>query len=503
MKFSVLFLSLFLVNVWAAPLSMDAILEREQRPTMAEILPHVEKANWPGIPVTAETAAQYFDQRIEVERWLGVLEESGPRLIAAMEKSFPGATWGFMGRDAMAIADMVEAFYIEIGQPERVQRLGVSKASFVNTAHETYMDFLRTHDLTPEAIEKYPYIFIDPVSGGFGRQGRTLLSAFYQQWAMDGKDPKFLVGRVNMLGLIVSTFKSQPNDFSSPGEFVIKSFNAIDKNPNRDAATFFNNHKIMTYPLQPNAANEAGYTHFIGAWHESYGAMETNSRTGETLATRGAVFPLEMRQTVLWTQAQIAKKVMTPEFVERVQEEARKLGYEFPMQRLSTSSVYAKRVRQAINASQNFAKINIDTSKIPIMSSETKTAFNLLYSEGFATVEEAVEKGAERSVEFAKNKQYKGAERTWMGLNFFWTVTQYYARQGGVQISARTMDHLFTVIASGQWSSEAYDLFNHIRSRYPNFDEMLEQRRPQKPAKSLKLYFEYRETAQQCMDLLK
>src|SRR5437868_13584690 len=52
-----------------------------------------------------------------------LFSEEIPTLIVSLEKAFPGAKYAFLGRDMDLVADAVEAFYLSIGQTDRVARI--------------------------------------------------------------------------------------------------------------------------------------------------------------------------------------------------------------------------------------------------------------------------------------------------------------------------------------------------------------------------------------------
>ena len=304
--------------------SIEEILVSPQRPTMTEVLPFLDDIHQErGIPVTAQQVSTYFDKRIDIPAWLRILLQTSPRMIATVEHLYPGAKWIFLGRDAMAISDVFEAYYHSIGEKDRVLRLGVSKASFNHLdergLRKQFGAYFKQQGFTWEKADKLPpYIMIDAISGGYGRQGRSILAAMYMQGLSEGKNPLFMVDRLNMIGLRVSTYNhpfiydtTQSDYFAKKEKWLWVLGNAIDYNH------LFGFKGILTYQAESDHThNEAGYTHFVGAWHDSYGAFST---TG--VADVGDPYPLEMKKSILWTQKKIWEAVKTNTFANEVKKQ--------------------------------------------------------------------------------------------------------------------------------------------------------------------------------------
>jgi hypothetical protein len=335
-KVLVLFLSCLTVASGALARTLDDVMTSPTRPTMAEveeILPEI--ANWPGVPVHGSQIANWFDKRVDIDSWLPKLLSNGPKMIAHFEKTYPGATWVFLGRDGLPWADLFEAYYTSIGQKDRVVRLGISKPSMENVSDETLMQLMRDHGLPVDRLDsEQPVVFLDSVSGGYGRQGRRLMAAIYADWVRKGKDPLLLLDKLDMIGLIVSTFKGyRDNDLQyKPLHQYLQGLLLIASG-DTDGEELQHQLRILTYAQEPNQANEAGYTHFLGAWHESFEAIRRDRATGLTRATPGPPFPDEMKRSVLWIQKKIWEFVKSGDCHEQVQSWAKNLGIKFPAER--------------------------------------------------------------------------------------------------------------------------------------------------------------------------
>ncbi len=304
------------------------------RPTMKMISEVVERLNFAeGIPDNQLLGQKA--QGLTYEHWLQVMLEKGPELIAAMEKTFPGATWACVGRDMEAIGDLLEAFYLSIGQEGRVARLGVSKPTFQNLDPVMMLKFLENKGLNiPEVQRGHPFIFVDTVSQGYGRQSAEMLDIVYKEYAKSGKNAADLLRKVNIFGLIVSTFQGKANPFQNVEEHLQKNEARLRANPQEDN---FKTHTIITFHDPGKTFNEAGYAHYTGAWHDVNGPLVRDG-DGKIRSSPGHLSQLNLRKSILWLQRELLANVKKESFLSRVRQEAQKLGYEFPMRRPGDTS---------------------------------------------------------------------------------------------------------------------------------------------------------------------
>lgn len=342
-------LLLFAPSLSPAATSVEKLLAKSTRPTMEEVrlvLDDIPK--WSGIPVSAANVQGYFDTRIDLPSWRDQLFIVGPKLIAEFEKTTPGATWVFLGRDGLPWADLFDAYYLSLGQKGRVIRLGMSKPTLASATPESLLNLMRSHGIKTEDLDKvHPYIFVDSVSGGNGRQGRRLLGELYSNWISKDRDPLQIIDKIDMIGMIVSTFKAVPNDIALKPlhQYLQALFFLNGINPNAGGDWIGNQLRIMTYPESDNAGNEAGYTHFIGAWHDTFQKIN-ETPAGQYFAQPGAVYPEEMRQSVLWLQKEIWKFVNRGDCHARVTKHARSRDYNFPLERAPVRTANYKQLQK-------------------------------------------------------------------------------------------------------------------------------------------------------------
>jgi hypothetical protein len=334
-RFSKIILSsLLLLSGVAQGLTLTQILQSPERPTMAEIAR--DKA-----ALEDRTLVPLKVSHVDTAGWFEIMKRGAPRNIAAMELAFPNAKFAFLGRDSQTMADIFEAFYMSLGITDRVVRIGVSKASFEKVDNATLVKMLEGSGfsfahLSPDR----PFILVDTISKGFGRQGRLLLNAVYSEYAKNNGDPGKLLRSVNMIGLKVRTVGT--------GNEI--SFQSVETELGKEEARYLalrgqkvdfgDIHKIITIPDNPEKFNESGYEHFVGSWNGSYGAIQNID--GKFRAAMGAAQPESVRKNILWLQKNILNYFSTPAFLEEVKVQARSLGYEFSISKSCKTSLKRK-----------------------------------------------------------------------------------------------------------------------------------------------------------------
>ncbi len=334
-KFVSIALGLYALGLTAA--DYGSLMRREFRPTMADVAESL-----PSIP---DLNSSLRNQRgSQTSTFVRLLIQGGPTLIANLEKAFPGATWAFLGRDTQLIADLVESFYLSIGQKGRVVRVGMSKPTLASLTDASLLTrYLEGLGLSVETIDSAPpFIFVDTISQGYGRQARTLVSHFYEHYEeKTGSEPARLLRKVNIIGLVVSTFQGSRHDLAGlPALLAEEEARYLAAG----SVDFFNEHKIPTFPEPVNLFNETGYEHYTGAWHGPFGSLVAEG--GAVRSTPGEAQPATMRTQILSSQAAIWAAVSAPDFLNQVKEKAKALGYEFPVQ--PPARVQAKAMAMAL-----------------------------------------------------------------------------------------------------------------------------------------------------------
>jgi hypothetical protein len=111
-----------------------------------------------------------------------------PSVIARLEKAFPGGTYAFLGRDTDTIADLVEGFYLSVGQRGRVVRVPLSTPSFDNNPDAAMItQFMQQVGLSePGKKPAAPMVLIDVSKYATSSQSRKITRAVIEEYSNVG-----------------------------------------------------------------------------------------------------------------------------------------------------------------------------------------------------------------------------------------------------------------------------------------------------------------------------
>ena len=334
MKNNLIFiLSLFFVQITFAN---SVLLKSKTRPSIATI-----QENYAALSIADENLVG--DDRFNLNDFKTALIKDAPQFIVKLEKAHPEATFLFLGRDTQLIADVVDAFYLSIGQPNRAKQVGVSGPTLAGLNNKEVLSYLAQYGLSIEnsKASNTPLILVDTISKGdvfdgaliSGRQGRHILQIIYKEWIDLGYDPKELLKKVNMIGMQVSTFREGNSD-NNYRYSAIEKTNAIHvENAKRFNASSFNAEKIghnLMIPLISDTKslfNEAGYDHYTATWHDKF--REPRKKGSQLIQNPGELMPLNYRWSVLWMQKHIVENVFTEDFKSQVLQMGLKNGVIF------------------------------------------------------------------------------------------------------------------------------------------------------------------------------
>lgn len=182
------------------------LLQSKDKPTMKEFLKAIGVQPKKGEANPLKNYSRNPDLKFELENDL-------PKVIAQFEKAFPGAIWYGLGRDIYLFSDALDAYYISIGQNDRVKRLHASQPSFNEDNPGEVIDFLKTNGFEFKNINKdsTPHIIFDVTSyskksaddfkiNRFS-QSAQLMRAAYLEWQNLGREPHELLPKVNFVSV--------------------------------------------------------------------------------------------------------------------------------------------------------------------------------------------------------------------------------------------------------------------------------------------------------------
>ena len=348
---------LSLTGTKAEAISVETLLNQATRPTVQQTL-DLMKEGWkpeklrnaselPRVAGKGDPSLQF-----DFPRWYAHMVSGAPRMIACFEKAFPGAKFAFLGRDSAPLADFFEAFYLSLGQTDRVVRIGMSSSTVESLKYpgpkkgeyttniEAVFDLLKKHGFDPNEVDKmkHPYVLVDSISRQGGSQGRLLLSTVYSRYFGDHAG---LAQYLNFIGLRVATTELGFQDVCDGYNYL----NGSDYVGHAKSRTDYSPGMILSYSDGRKAGefegvNEAGYTHWVGFWHGPFGPMSKLSTGEYQLPEPGPSewsqfdsFMPQMKGLVLDYQAALIRAAMDKNVHKAVFQAAQALGYEFPIRR--------------------------------------------------------------------------------------------------------------------------------------------------------------------------
>jgi hypothetical protein len=225
-----------------------------------------------------------------------------PSLIVALEKAHPGAKYAFLGRDMDLIADAVEAFYLSIGQENRVARIRFSTPSLQGATPQLITDFLIQSGLNadPKSADAVPLVLVDYTSFSERSQSTQIIKATLSELEARGVPKNELLKRMNVFSV------AYPNG----------AFPAL-ANSKKDFKAFFNR---QAKSIERGTQYIAGVPNFPARalaygseWHGTYGPI-SRSKDG-TLATNPmSRFDVDTKQSVFHDIVQAIKISTSSQF---------------------------------------------------------------------------------------------------------------------------------------------------------------------------------------------
>lgn len=304
------------------------LLDQPNRPTMIQVENAIQ---WDGDWDNLEERRSLKNLRSPngartIDSWLQLATKNFPVLLAQLEKHFPNGRYAFIGRDVAIMADLFESYYLSLGQTDRVVRIGFSKPSILGKKPTDIFAYLNSKGITLESLSSRPLVLIDTVSTGQGRQGRAILNSVYREWKKKGGNPIGLLRKVQMVGLIVSTYSGKENPIQDFGRTVE---NMKRKWKQKLPSQFNRSIPPFTFKDQGHSFNEIGYEHWTHAWHGRFGPIHRND-SGFTITLPGSPNLLDQRRSVLLFQKRILDWVKSKEVKRAITREFKFLGISKP-----------------------------------------------------------------------------------------------------------------------------------------------------------------------------
>lgn len=270
------------------------LLQKETKPTMAEFLKAVVVMPSKNMTNPFQAYSRNYYLKSELVSLL-------PNAIGQFEKAFPNAIWYALGRDIYLFGDALDAYYMYLGQKNRVIRLPASAPSFEKEDTQEIIDFMKTHGINFSDIDEKttPRIIFDVTSYSRGfrnSQSTQLMKAAYTEWTRLGRDPKKLLEKVNFLSV-------------SSGKMI---------EPNTDIKEFFSQMKFDPAPEKLLRVDGPMSLQYSLSWHGLYEKFQRVDK--DTVITSfGEPTHIKDRLAMLAELWDIAAVVMNKEFASQAE----------------------------------------------------------------------------------------------------------------------------------------------------------------------------------------
>lgn len=298
--------------------SFAELLHEVFRPTMTEVSRLLKEGK--------TTESFPGDSELDDE----IIREEIPRGIATLEYFFPGATFAALGRDAFLLGDVLDAFYLSIGQQGRVVRLNCSAGTFRNQRISQILpEFLRQAGAHFRGLRRaQPFVIFDSTDMGDNSQSTKLIKTAFDHFG-ENIGPREIVHKFHL----VSTRHGKKASETNPAAYF------------KESASDVHWFQRLRRPLQIEFLHPFMYP---TTWHGKFG--EFTEVDGRWTGTPGPRSALGKRYRILKTQELIWKTVSDPGFYRLVEREAHRLRYQFTRQRISgagsitVNEIFQKRI---------------------------------------------------------------------------------------------------------------------------------------------------------------
>ena len=253
-----------------------SILDQTQRPTIQDIVKVFGGFNINQNPY----------RPLKHREDLNTVVQAGAQMIVQLEYAFPGARIAALGRDAAVAADILEAFYLSLGQPNRIVRLNASGPTFRQP--EDYTNLLHSVNLVDASGKELEnFVIVDTTSWQVHSQVRQLIASVYNAHPVGARQA--LLSKVNAVALRDGHLPITPG----------------------------------THPLRVSIGKD-GPDHILsttgafsyggeGYWHGSFLALTQDSK-GSYYAPPGQPKMRSEREHGLWLMVEIVKTILSPQF---------------------------------------------------------------------------------------------------------------------------------------------------------------------------------------------
>ncbi len=285
---------------------MDLLAIKDHRPSAIELI------------TTPDALEPIANQKAD-QSHINAIANGLPRLLAAIEKIYPGAQIGFLGRDTALLADATQALLLQYGQVDRVRYINLSTPIFSSLTPEQLAQYLISLGAPGGKDGKRPFVLVDFTSLAKHSQSTQLMSAYIKHLADQGLTPEEIVERFNVLTLADINNGMNPLTQTAENIAVSKQYQANE----------IRQHSRYRY-IFSLGKNERGMA-YSSEWHDRFDRFRIEGN-GEITP-----FPSEMksdrdRVAALVEQIEIINAVSDPNYQTTVAEVFKQAGAPLPVQ---------------------------------------------------------------------------------------------------------------------------------------------------------------------------
>lgn len=340
---SLVFFSLLPTQSFASESAeVEKLLTMERRPQYADIV-RAFGGQWPSEnPINLPLRMRTVDS----------IMEKLPKVILALEQSFPGGTYAFLGRDVGTLGDFVQMVYaFHFGQTDRVKFFDASKESFPswNNFDDNY-PYILGHlkkigfDIDKINEQKHPWVVVDVASWRDMSQLRQVMRAGYRRYAENGGNPKELVRKYNVLAVGMGFYREfTETDFEPQGYL-----NAMAQTASAEG--------IGVDPIYLDVQSTFAYLHTL--WHGVFSKFQMQP-DGTAITYPGEPAPRVQKLDALFEIFEGAKVIASPQFRDALEATFREAGFEVPTKRVkaltgTAAKTYVYRERPVYSGGMGF-----------------------------------------------------------------------------------------------------------------------------------------------------
>lgn len=299
---------------WAQdyPADIQALLDRPERPRMAEVLSLLKSRRRNPFPKPPNA--------MDSESFKANILLAAPR-IALLESLFPGLVLAPLGRDAILFGDIFDAFYLTHGITGRMVPIGISSPTLASPATNFYLsDYLAQLGAPLVGQRRPPFILFDRTSFAETSQSTRLVQTIVDRFIAEGGVPEDLAARLAVF--TTDDGLRAPENADARHEYFHKTRVHLQSRHILPGALSFGS------GLRARLGNGGpGLTDSL-PWHDRFGPLVRAKGSNRVLATPGTPI-LAHREAILFDMVRILRIVSSDHFLKSVQKAATQLGTPF------------------------------------------------------------------------------------------------------------------------------------------------------------------------------